>query len=150
MGIVNRERENRQWDSLKQHWARLAVDYDAQEDEGKDAGEETPLKPRRTLRMGSSGEDVRALQTALQTLGFLNDAADGKFGAKTREAVRKFQKKSGLAVDGIVGAATWAALPEGDGEPSAPTRVCLTGDGMRALILAEAVFTECPASPDGN
>ena len=86
--------------------------------------------------MGSSGEDVRALQTALQTLGFLNDAADGKFGAKTREAVRKFQKKSGLAVDGIVGAATWAALPEGDGEPSTPTRVCLTGDGMRALIRA--------------
>ena len=63
--------------------------------------------------MGSSGEDVRALQMALQTLGFLNDAADGKFGAKTREAVRKFQKKSGLAVDGIVGTATWAALPEG-------------------------------------
>ena len=118
------------------HWARLAVDYDAQEDAGEDTGEETPPKPRRTLRMGSSGEDVRALQTTLQTLGFLNDAADGKFGAKTREAVRKFQKKSGLAVDGIVGAATWAALPEGDGEPSAPTRICLTGDGMRALIRA--------------
>lgn len=118
------------------HWARLAVDYDAQEDAGEDAGEETPPKPRRTLRMGSSGEDVRALQTVLQTLGFLNDAADGKFGAKTREAVRKFQKKSGLAVDGIVGAATWAALPEGDGEPSAPTRIFLTGDGMRALIRA--------------
>ena len=66
------------------HWARLAVDYDAQEDAEEDAGEETPLKPRRTLRMGSSGEDVRALQTTLQTLGFLNDAADGKFGAKTR------------------------------------------------------------------
>lgn len=46
------------------HWARLAVDYDAQEDAGKDAGEETPLKPRRTLRMGSSGEDVRAANGA--------------------------------------------------------------------------------------
>ena len=88
------------------HWARLAIDYDAE------TGQKEPTEQaaKRTLRMGSSGEDVRALQIALQTLGFLNGAADGKFGAQTREAVKKFQQASGLAVDGIVGAATWAEI----------------------------------------
>ena len=114
------------------HWARLAIDYDVETTQKET---ETPTA-RPTLRMGSSGEDVRALQIALQTLGFLSGAADGKFGAQTREAVKKFQKASGLAVDGIVGQATWAALPAEDEEPSEAARICLTGDGMRALIAA--------------
>ena len=41
-----------------------------------------------------------------------------------------------LAVDGVVGAATWTALPGEDEEPSAPTSISLTGDGLRALIQA--------------
>ena len=86
--------------------------------------------------MGSSGEDVRALQNTLKRLGFLKGAADGKFGAQTREAVKQFQQASGLTADGLVGRATWAALPKEDEEPSAPTRICLTGDGMRALTQA--------------
>ena len=36
----------------------------------------------------------------------------------------------------MVGAATWAALPNADEEPSVPTSISLTGDGMRALIQA--------------
>ena len=34
----------------------------------------------------------------------------------------------------MVGAATWAALPKADEEPSVPTNISLTGDGMRALL----------------
>ncbi|MFR5796240.1 MAG: hypothetical protein ACLUI3_12310 [Christensenellales bacterium] len=34
----------------------------------------------------------------------------------------------------MVGAATWAALPKADEEPSVPTSISLTGDGMRALF----------------
>ena len=91
---------------------------------------------QRTLRMGSGGEDVRTLQSTLKQLGFLNGAADGKFGAATREAVKRFQQSAGLSADGVVGAATWAALPKADEEPSVPTCISLTGDGMRALIQA--------------
>ena len=113
------------------HWARLDIDYDAPDT----AKNSAPIE-RRTLRTGSSGEDVRILQQTLKRLGFLSGAADGKFGAETREAVRQFQQAGGLTADGVVGAATWAALPAEDEEPSAPTRICLTGGGMLALTQA--------------
>ncbi len=113
------------------HWARLDIDYDAPDT----AKNPAPIE-RRTLRTGGSGEDVRILQETLKRLGFLSGAADGKFGAETREAVRQFQQAGGLTADGVVGAATWAALPAEDEEPSAPTRICLTGGGMLALTQA--------------
>ncbi|MBE5785104.1 MAG: hydrolase [Clostridiales bacterium] len=62
---------------------------------------QTPL-----LRRGSRGEDVRQMQGNLIYLGYLNDVADGIFGPKTEAAVRLYQSKNALAVDGIVGSAT--------------------------------------------
>lgn len=59
---------------------------------------------------GSRGEDVKTLQAQLNALGYDCGAVDGIFGAKTYNAVVKFQKDRGLAVDGIVGKNTWAAL----------------------------------------
>lgn len=65
-----------------------------------------PVKTARpTLRMGSTGEDVRALQS---TLGGLT--VDGAFGPRTRAAVMQFQTMRELLPDGIVGRMTWAAL----------------------------------------
>ena len=59
-----------------------------------------------TLHNGSEGEDVRELQQALIDLGFLKGTADGKFGTNTENAVRAFQKKNKLTVDGLAGATT--------------------------------------------
>ena len=61
------------------------------------------------LRMGSKGADVRTLQLKLNEFGFQLDV-DGVFGQLTDNAVRDFQKTAQLAVDGIVGAQTWAVL----------------------------------------
>jgi hypothetical protein len=61
-----------------------------------------PVRP--TLRRGSSGESVRVLQEKL--------FVDGVFGASTEAAVREFQRKHGLVVDGVVGPRTWAKLNE--------------------------------------
>ena len=63
------------------------------------------------LSKGSKGEDVRQLQAALNAAGAspgLN--ADGDFGARTDAAVRAFQAKRGLVVDGFVGGGTWSSL----------------------------------------
>ena len=62
------------------------------------------------LRFGSVGPQVELLQLALQREGALREAPDGIFGARTRAAVTGFQRRRGLAADGIVGKETWQAL----------------------------------------
>lgn len=56
------------------------------------------------------GEDVLAVQIALNALGFASGAADGIFGAFTERAVRDFQANVAIGVDGIVGPDTVRAL----------------------------------------
>ncbi len=63
----------------------------------------------KTISYGSSGDDVRKLQERLNKEGY-SLAVDGQFGSKTQAAVRDYQKKKGLSVDGIVGKNTWGAL----------------------------------------
>ena len=62
------------------------------------------------LRLGSRGSDVIRLQAALNALGYDCGAADGIFGVKTEAAVRRFQRAQQLAVDGVAGRMTWAAI----------------------------------------
>ena len=63
-----------------------------------------------TLRQGSKGERVRALQQALISLGYLSGKADGVYGSQTRKAVKSFQKSKKLTADGIAGKKTLSAL----------------------------------------
>lgn len=67
------------------------------------------------LSKGAKGETVKALQRMLYAMGYdLGDKPiDGSFGAKTDAAVRAYQKKKGLVVDGYVGQATWSKLLKG-------------------------------------
>jgi hypothetical protein len=74
------------------------------------AGVPLPPPRPRLLFLGAQGEDVRAVQRALNTR---NDAlldVDGDYGSLTMRAVRHFQQARGLAVDGVVGDETRAAL----------------------------------------
>jgi peptidoglycan hydrolase-like protein with peptidoglycan-binding domain len=63
-----------------------------------------------TLRRGSTGPEVTALQRRLRELGFDPNGIDGQFGPGTEAAVKAFQQANGLTVDGIVGPNTRAAL----------------------------------------
>ena len=58
---------------------------------------------------GSSGSAVKELQEALNRHGY-DLAVDGIFGEKTKAAVRSYQKKNGLKLDGIAGNETWGSL----------------------------------------
>lgn len=70
-----------------------------------------PQEPARpVLRVGIAGADVLDLQGALIRAG-MTVSQDGHFGAITQRAVIAFQKSKGLRADGVVGPATWAALP---------------------------------------
>ena len=64
------------------------------------------------LKRGSKGDQVKAVQRMLYSMGYDLGASkvDGDFGGKTDTAIRAYQKKYGLTVDGIVGAKTWAKL----------------------------------------
>lgn len=59
---------------------------------------------------GSRGTEVTQIQTKLKNWGYYTGGVDGIFGAETKKAVIRFQKKNGLTADGIVGRATLAAL----------------------------------------
>ena len=68
-----------------------------------------------TTREGSSGTAVRAVQYYLRRLAaYYSDiptvAVDGRFGAATARAVRAWQTRAGLPVDGVVGRLTWQSL----------------------------------------
>jgi hypothetical protein len=65
-----------------------------------------------TLRQGSKGEDVKALQRALNSRfpAYSKLMVDGDFGPSTDKVVREFQRRSALTVDGVVGPATRRTL----------------------------------------
>ncbi len=59
---------------------------------------------------GSTGQEVIDIQSKLYNWGYYNGIVDGDYGYQTFTAVKKFQAKNGLAVDGVAGPATLAAL----------------------------------------
>ena len=61
------------------------------------------------LQKGATGEDVKKLQNYLNNSGY-GLTVDGVWGDKTDAAVRDYQTKNNLTVDGIVGKNTWASL----------------------------------------
>lgn len=62
------------------------------------------------LDINSTGWDVVEAQCLLNRHGFDPGDSDGVYGERTKEAAMAFQKKRGLAVDGIVGPHTWGEL----------------------------------------
>jgi peptidoglycan hydrolase-like protein with peptidoglycan-binding domain len=62
------------------------------------------------FKLGSRGEEVRAIQRKLTELGDYRGPLDGDFGGGTQAAVAAFQQRKGLEPDGSVGSQTWTAL----------------------------------------
>jgi hypothetical protein len=82
------------------------------EDKPAAAPESTVTVKLPILRQGMTGDIVKSMQGILIARGFSvgPDRADGDFGYNTRQGVLNFQRSKHLALDGIVGHDTWAAL----------------------------------------
>ena len=61
-------------------------------------------------KLGSSGAEVREIQTRLKKWKYYDGKIDGIYGEKTKSAVKKFQKNNNLTVDGICGKKTLAKM----------------------------------------
>ena len=79
-----------------------------------------------TLKIGSRGNDVKTLQSKLNLI------PDGIFGKITEEAVKDFQKKNKLTVDGIVGDSTWNKL------------------NVKNNRIIKEIIVHCSATPEGK
>lgn len=91
------------------HWEAFSTTVDRYR---KPAPAPPPVRkpPMPLLRRGSVGGAVRVLQAELNESFPKLLVVDGDFGARTEAAVRSFQKKKGLVVDGVCGPKTWQAL----------------------------------------
>lgn len=63
----------------------------------------------KNIKYGDNSNDVGVLQFMLNQYGY-KLTVDCKFGEKTKNAVKEFQRIKALTVDGIVGQKTWACL----------------------------------------
>ncbi|MFT9057818.1 MAG: spore cortex-lytic enzyme [Ethanoligenens sp.] len=61
-------------------------------------------------QLGSTGSEVRQIQTRLKSWGYYTGTVDGVYGAGTRNAVTAFQRKNSLTADGVAGTATLKAI----------------------------------------
>jgi peptidoglycan hydrolase-like protein with peptidoglycan-binding domain len=82
-----------------------------------------------TISEGATGPTVRWAQYLLVRRTLSDRQIDGIFGPVTKSAVEQFQGYSHLAVDGIVGPATWAALGGDGAQP--PT----LAEGSRGTVV---------------
>jgi len=91
-----------------------------------------------TYRLGSSGQEVRTIQEKLVRWGYFDGPADGIYGPNTQQAVRRFQQKNGLQVDGIAGPQTLAALGMSSAGGSGGSTQASEVELLARVISAEA------------
>ncbi len=112
-----------------------------------------PSSSTDSLRSGASGNQVKTLQTQLQAAGLYSGAIDGKFGTATENAVRAFQRKLGLKVDGVAGTKTLAALSGQNTTEDTATgtlRPGATGEAVKAMQRRLKTLTLYTGSIDGK
>jgi N-acetylmuramoyl-L-alanine amidase len=82
---------------------------------------------------GSRGQEVTEIQKRLSWWGYYDGAVDGIYGYLTYKAVREFQYKNGLVVDGIAGPETLSALGLPTGKTTASRPASASNNDLNLL-----------------
>ena len=102
------------------------------------------LSAEAALKRGSTGDDVTAVQKRLKQWGYYSGAVDGIYGYATERAVRWFQEKNGLTVDGVVGEQTAAAMGLNLKSAVSASQKPASGD---IYLLAQCIYSESRGEP---
>lgn len=95
-------------------------------------------------KYGSRGEEVKKIQTKLKQWGYYSGNIDGIYGTGTFNAVKSFQKKNGLDVDGIAGEKTLKALGITSGSNNSNSA---TSNNTDLNLLSRVVYGEARGEP---
>ena len=95
-------------------------------------------------KYGSRGEEVRTIQTKLKRWGYYNGSIDGIYGSQTTSAVKSFQRKNGLTVDGIAGTNTLRAMGI---YTSSTTSSSSSSHSSDVNLLARLIYGEARGEP---
>ena len=107
------------------------------------------VAPTTLLKRGSKGPAVTDLQTKLKAAGMNVGAIDGDFGPTTEAAVRAFQKRSGLEIDGVAGPATMGALSRSAAPNPATPAPAAPAAGTPAAPAAGGTLSGTPPLEQG-
>ena len=94
-------------------------------------------------KYGTRGEEVKQIQTKLKRWGYYSGEVAGIYGSKTLSAVKYFQRKNGLTVDGIAGPATLKAL----GITSSSNSSGSSSSNSNLYLLSKVVYSEARGEP---
>lgn len=94
-------------------------------------------------KYGSTGNEVTQIQKKLKNWGYYTGSVDGIYGSKTVAAVKKFQSKNGLTVDGIAGPKTLSAM----GITSSSNSNTSSSNSSNLNLLSRLVYAEARGEP---
>ena len=95
-------------------------------------------------KYGSRGSEVRTIQDKLKRWGYYTGSVDGIYGSQTVSAVKKFQQKNGLTVDGIAGTKTLNAMGIMTSSSSSSSS---SNNSSNVNLLARAIYGEARGEP---
>lgn len=100
------------------------------------------------IKYGSQGDTVSLIQRRLKTWGYYSGNVDGYFGTQTENAVKEFQRKNGVKVDGIVGTQTAALIGINlNGSNSTSGSSSSSSSSNDLYLLAKVVYGEARGEP---
>lgn len=95
-------------------------------------------------KYGSRGSEVTQIQTKLKRWGYYKGNIDGIYGTQTLNAVKYFQRKNGLTVDGIAGPATLRAMGIMTSSSSSSGS---SSNSNNLNLLAKLIYAEARGEP---